>query len=181
MSLAVASRYANALADVALGSKGAIDPEAAVSQLRSLDALIHGSPDLKNIFLSPAVSSRDKGKVVWRLAESLGMNKLVRNFVHLVVRNRRANLLPQILSSFEKVLDERAGMAKVEVASALPLTDPARAGLESQLARYTGKRVRCNYSVDPSLIGGVVARIGSRVYDGSVRGQLEILRRRLSV
>ncbi|MDX1983173.1 MAG: ATP synthase F1 subunit delta [Bryobacteraceae bacterium] len=180
MSLAVASRYANALADVVIGSKGVLDPQAAVSQLRSLSTLIQGSAELKNIFLSPAVASRDKSSVVARIAATLEMSNLIRNFVQLVVRNRRANLLPQILTSFEKVLDERAGMAKVEISSAWQLNDTARAGLEAELARFTGKQVRCNYSVDPALIGGVVARIGSLVYDGSVRGQLEILRRRLS-
>lgn len=180
MSLAVATRYANALADVVLGSKGAIDPQATLAQLRALDSVIESSADLRNVLQSPAVASKAKGKVVGRLADSLGMDKLVRNFVHLVVRNRRGDLFPQICTAFEKQLDERSGVAQVDVQSAAQLNDSARAQLEAELARLTGRKVRCNYSVDPSLLGGIITRIGSLVYDGSVRGQLETLRRKLA-
>ncbi len=181
MSLAVATRYANALADVVLGSKGAIDPQSVVGQLRSLDSVIVSSSDLRNVLQSPAVSTAHKTKVVSRLADSLGMDQIVRNFVNLVVRNRRGGLLPQMRTAFEKILDERSGMVKVEVTSAAEMSGVAKAQLEAELARHTGRGVRCTYSTDPALLGGLVARIGSLVYDGSVRGQLETLRQKLSV
>lgn len=181
MSLAVATRYANALADVVLGSKGGVDPQTVVSQLRELDSVVQSSPDLRNVLQSPAVSTAHKTKVVSRLADQMGADKIVRNFVNLVVRNRRGGLLPQIRSAFEKILDERSGMVKVDLTSAADLSDGAKAQLEAELARHTGRSVRLTYSTDPALLGGVVARIGSLVYDGSVRGQLESLRQKLAV
>lgn len=181
MSLAVANRYANALADVVLGSKGAIDPQTVVAQLRQIESLVGSSPDLRNVLQSPAVSAAHKSKVITRLADSLGIDKVVRNFVNLVVRNRRGNLLGQMRGAFEEALDQRSGMAKVEVTSAAELSAASREQLEAELARHTGKKVRCHYSTDPALLGGLVARIGSLVYDGSVRGQLELLRQKLAV
>ena len=108
------------------------------------------------------------------------MDRMVRNFVTIVVRKRRANLFGQIRTAFEKVLDERTGVLEAKVASASPLSDASQQALEGQLSRLTGKKVRAIYSVDPELLGGVTARIGSTVYDGSVRGQLESLRRKLT-
>jgi F-type H+-transporting ATPase subunit delta len=85
-----------------------------------------------------------------------------------------------VLHSFEIIVDERLGFARAEVSSARELTEPQRTAIGSQLERMTGKRIRMQYAVDPSLIGGVVARIGSTVYDGSVRGQLDTLGRKLA-
>lgn len=180
MSLAIASHYANALADVVLGSKGAIQPQAVLEQLKELEATIQGSHDLRNVLASPAVPMSKKGTLISRICEQLGMDRLVRNFVYIVVRNRRSSLLAQIRTSFETALDERTGLVKAEVSSASSLSAEAQSALEAQLARMTGKRVRCQYHVDPTLLGGVVASIGSTVYDGSVRGQLEVLRRKLT-
>ncbi|MBL8232997.1 MAG: ATP synthase F1 subunit delta [Bryobacterales bacterium] len=180
MSLAIASHYANALADVVLNSKGAIQPQTVLEQLKALESTIQGSHDLRNVLSSPAVPMSKKGALVNRICEMLGMDRLVRNFVYIVVRNRRSALLALIRTSFESALDERTGLVKAEVSSAAPLSGDAQAALEAQLANMTGKRVRCHYSVDHALIGGVVASIGSKIYDGSVRGQLEALRRKLT-
>jgi F-type H+-transporting ATPase subunit delta len=180
MSLAVSTRYANALVDVVIGSKGAVQPEQVVDQLQALETAMQSSADLRNVLLSPAVTLAQKNKVMGKICEQLGMHRLVRNFVFLVVRNRRAHLFPQMRAAFERGLDARMGVVKADISSASELTDGARAGLEAQLARLTGKRVRAQYSVDPALLGGVVARIGSTIFDGSVRGQLYTLRRKLS-
>lgn len=180
MSLAVASRYANALADVVSRSQGQLPPETAWQQLRALDSLIHDSSDLRKILQSPSVSSGKKRKVVDRLAAALNIAPILRNFFAIIVRNGRSDLIPQIREAFEQALDERSGVVKVEIASAAELSDAARASLEAQLASLTGKRLRTRYSIDASLVGGLTARIGSRVYDGSVRGQLDILKRKLS-
>ncbi|HUQ91352.1 MAG TPA: ATP synthase F1 subunit delta [Bryobacteraceae bacterium] len=180
MSLAVATRYANALAGAVIDSKGSLEPAAAVEQLRSLENAIESSHELRNALISPAIEFTRKKAIAGRLCDIIGMNRLVRNFVFIVVRNRRAGLLPQIREAFERQMDERVGVVRAEVASAFELTPPSREGLEAQLSRFTGKRVRAHYTVDGSLVGGVVARIGSTVYDGSVRGRLETLRRKLS-
>jgi F-type H+-transporting ATPase subunit delta len=89
-------------------------------------------------------------------------------------------LLPAILADFELIVDERLGFARAEVSSPTELTEAQRGAINSELERLTGKRLRMRFAVDPALIGGVVARIGSTVYDGSVRGQLQTLGRRLS-
>lgn len=180
MSLAISSRYANALADVVLGSKGALQPQTVVEQLTALESVIASSGDLRNVLNSPAVTMTKKGAVISHICKSLGMDRLVQNFVYIVVRNRRGSLFPQIRVSFERALDDRTGLVKTDIASAAELSPSAQASLEAQLAKLTGKRVRCQYTVDPALLGGVIARIGSTVYDGSVRGQLESLRRKLT-
>lgn len=180
MSLAVATRYANALVDVVIKSQGALQPEVVVAQLRAIEQAVESSSDLRNVLLSPAIPLVKKNAIMGRLADQLGAHALVKNFLLIVVRNRRGNLFAQIRGAFERGMDARTGVVKAEVVSAAELNAPARASLEAQLARMTGKRVRCLYSTDQALVGGAIARIGSTVYDGSVRGQLETLRRKLS-
>ncbi len=180
MSVAIATRYANALVDAVLATKGAVEPRAVATQLGALADTIQGSADLRNVLLSPAIPTENQNAVMAKVAAATGMDRMVRNFVTIVVRNRRANLFGQIRTAFEKVLDERTGVLEAKVASAAPLSDASQQALEGQLSRLTGKKVRATYSVDPDLLGGVTARIGSTVYDGSVRGQLESLRRKLT-
>ena len=103
----------------------------------------------------------------------------VRNFVFVVIDHRRAHDFASIVDGFETLLDERLGFVAAEVRSATPLTEAQRATLEVQVSRLAGKKAKLKFSSDPALIGGVVAHVGSTVYDGSVRGQLEKLRTRL--
>jgi F-type H+-transporting ATPase subunit delta len=105
---------------------------------------------------------------------------VARNFLYVLIDHRRIAALDGVLHSFEIIVDERMGFARAEVSSAKDLSDAQRTALSAQLERMTGKRIRMRYAVDPSLIGGVVARIGSTVYDGSVRGQLDSLGRKLA-
>ena len=114
-----------------------------------------------------------------RIAGILGLAPIVRNFLFVLVDHRRMGSLAEIVHCFELVVDERLGFARAEVAAARELSEAQRAALNAELERLTGKRIRMRVSTDASLIGGVVARIGSTVYDGSVRGQLESLERRL--
>ncbi|MBC7925781.1 MAG: ATP synthase F1 subunit delta, partial [Bryobacteraceae bacterium] len=107
------------------------------------------------------------------------LSPLVRNFLFLLVDRRRTDLLNEIAPAFEAAVDERLGLVRAEVKSATPLSEPQQAELEGALSLVAGRRVRCDYQVDPALIGGVVARIGSTVYDGSVRSQLEAMRQTL--
>ncbi len=180
MSLAVASRYANALADVVLGSRSQATAGEAASQLRAFESVLASSSHLRGVLLSPAVPLKQKNGVIGRLSDRMGLHSYIRNFIYILVRNRRVGLFEQIRSSFEKALDERTGVIQTELASATELTGELRNSLEVQLGRITGRRVRCRYSVDADLLGGVVARIGSMVYDGSVRGQLDALRRKMA-
>jgi F-type H+-transporting ATPase subunit delta len=175
---AVATRYANALADVVTAG-GA--PLAGVPQeLRSFEEALQASTELQNALITPAVPASRKKAVVNRVADVLELSKISRNFLFVLVDKRRITSLSAILQSLELILDERMGFARAEVSSARELSEPQRAALSAELERLTGKRVRMQFSVDGALIGGVVARIGSTVYDGSVRGQLQTLERTLT-
>jgi F-type H+-transporting ATPase subunit delta len=177
---AVATRYANALADVVSSGTSPIRPEAALEELRAFESALKSSVELQNALISPAVPVGRKRAVVGRIGDMLNISRIVRNFLFVLVDHRRIATLTDILHSFELIMDERLGFARAEISSALELTEAQRTALSAQLAQLTGKRIRMRFAVDESLIGGAVARIGSTVYDGSVRGQLHTLERRLS-
>lgn len=179
MSLAVANRYARALADVLLKPGSGVTPREALDQLQAFERAVKDSPGLRQVLLSPAVTSRRKAALLGRLEREMGLSRPIRNFLCVVVEHRRAAMLGEIRGALERLLDERLGLVKVEVTCAREWTPARQKALEAQLARLAGKGVRPEYRVDAGILGGAVARIGSTVYDGSVRGQLESLRRRL--
>jgi F-type H+-transporting ATPase subunit delta len=176
---AVETRYAHALADVVNGASSTLNAQDAVTQLRSFEAALRSSPELHNALLTPAVPTSRKRAVVGRIADILQLSRIARNFLFVLVDHRRITSLTGILHSFELVVDERLGFARAEVSSAGELTEEQRSAVSRQLERVTGKRIRARYAVNGALIGGVMVRIGSTVYDGSVRGQLDALERRL--
>ena len=177
---AVATRYANALADVVTGSASPLHREAAVQELRAFETALASSAELHSALTSPAVPPSRKRAVVGSIANALGLSLISRNFLYVLIDHRRITSLTNVIHSFELIVDERLGFARAEVTSARELTESQRAGLNSELERLTGKRIRMRFAVDESLIGGLVARIGSTVYDGSMRGQLSSMGRRLS-
>lgn len=176
---AVATRYAKALADVTTTAAG-LRPEEALPQLRAFESALAASKELLNALTTPAVPVSRKRAVVGRLAGVLQLSPIARNFLFVLIDHRRIALLGAILHAFELIVDERLGFARAEVCSPRELTEVQRGAINAQLERITGKRIRTRFAVDQALIGGVVARIGSTVYDGSVRGQLQTLGRRLS-
>lgn len=176
MSLAIASRFARALADILTTPEAADD---AVAKLRAFDELQQSSPDLRNILVSPAVPARKKKAAVARFADTLGFTPVLKNFLFVLIDHRRTALLGEILASLVAQLDERRGVVRANVVSARPLDDAQLREVEAALGRATGKQVFGQYAVDEALIGGLVARVGSRVYDGSVRGRLQAMRSRL--
>ena len=177
---AVATRYANALADVVTATGAALRPQDAVAQLRAFDATLRSSLELQNALTTPAVPGSRKKAVVGRIADLQGLGRITRNFLFVLVDHRRIALLTEIIQVFERVVDERLGFGQAAVASAAALTEPERAQLTAEFERLAAKRLRMRFTVDPSLIGGAVAHLGSTVYDGSVRGQLALMERRLS-
>jgi F-type H+-transporting ATPase subunit delta len=170
-------QYANALADIVL-EQGAAEP--ASKQLTDFAAAYAESGELRNFMASPAVSREAKHAVIEKLVARLGASKIIRNFLFVVVDNRRTHQLPEILESFEEVLRQRQGVAEAEVSSAVALNDKQKAALLRNLEGVTGKRIQANYALDPTLLGGAVVRIGDTIYDGSVRNQLNRLRERLT-
>jgi F-type H+-transporting ATPase subunit delta len=142
---------------------------------------VKSSADLRSVLASPAISATRKRLVIKSIASALGASTVIRNFVLVLSDRRRAAALAEVLDAFEKALDARLGFVGAEVRSAFELTDRQREQLSAQLGKLAGAQVRMRFTVDPDLIGGVAARIGSTVYDGSVRGQLAELRERLAV
>jgi len=177
---AVAARYANALADVVTAPTAALSPQKAAAELRAFEATLEGSRELREALATPAVPASRKKAVVGRIADALGISRVPRNFLFVLIDHRRIGSLSSIIQQFEDVLDARLGFARADVTSAGQLNEQQRAALNTQLERLTGKKVRMHFGVDAALIGGAVARIGSTVYDGSVRGQLASLERKLT-
>jgi F-type H+-transporting ATPase subunit delta len=177
---ALAMRYARALADVVTAPGSKIDARAASAELGAFERLLAESADLKTALESPAVPPPRKRAVAGRLAKDLALSDVIRRFLFVLIDRRRTALLHEIGEAFESVMDERLGIARAEVLSARPLSAPQQQEIVAGLARLTGKQTRAQFGVQDDLIGGVMARIGSTVYDGSVRGQLEALRQRLA-
>ena len=179
MPQAIALRYAQALVDAVTAPNSGVEAREAASQLRTFESMVRSVPELRNVMLSPAVPTSRKRAVIGRFADTIPLARLVRNFLFVVVDRRRADILGDTADAFEAALDARLGFVRAEVTSASPLSERQQAELQQALSGVAGKNVRCEFKTDPSLIGGVVARIGSTVYDGSVRMQLDTLRQRL--
>jgi F-type H+-transporting ATPase subunit delta len=176
----VATRYAKALVDVVAAPGSQVDPSVALTQLRSIEAVFAGSTDLRNALLSPAVSPSRKRAVVSSILGPLALHKQVLNFLFVVIDHRRVHEFSSITEAFEALLDERLGYVRADVTTARDLTPDQTAILETEISRVAGKKAKLKFSTDPALVAGVVARIGSTVYDGSVRGQLDRLRTKLA-
>jgi F-type H+-transporting ATPase subunit delta len=176
---ALATRYANALADVVTAPGAALGPERALAELRTFETTIQSSPELASALETPAISGGRKKAVVGRIVEALELSPVTRNFLFVLIDRRRTRSLGEIVHAFETALDQRTGVVRAEIASAGDMNDHQRAALASQFERLTGKHMRMTFAVDQSLIGGVIAKVGSTVYDGSVRGSLESLEKRL--
>lgn len=179
-SSVIASRYANALVDVVTGRGSRLEPQQAVAELRAFAGALAASPELQGALISPAVPGARKRAVVGRIADILGTSQVIRNFLFVLIDHRRIPALEDIVETFELAVDERLGFSRAEIRSANEMPEAQRAALVAQLERLTGRRVRPRFAVDPELIGGAVARIGSTVYDGSVRARLDDLGRRLA-
>ena len=176
---AIVSRYAEALADVVTAPASATRGEQAVAELQEFASALE-SAELRNALISPSVPSSRKRAVVAKIADVLRLSRISRNFLFVLIDHRRIAELPHIIEALELILDERMGFARAEVAAARDLSEVQRQAINSRLEDLTGKRIRVRFTVDQALIGGLVARIGSTVYDGSLRGQLNTLGRRLS-
>jgi F-type H+-transporting ATPase subunit delta len=175
-----ATRYAKALVDVITAPGSGADPAHALNELRSINSMMEESGALRNILLSPAVSPSRKRAVMARLTAPMAITKQVRNFLFVVIDHRRIQEFSSIIEAFELLLDAQMGFVRADVSSARPLSDAQRAGLEAQLSRLAAKKAKLRFTTDPSLIAGVIARVGSLVYDGSVRGQMQRLRTKLA-
>lgn len=174
----VASTYARAFADVVLDER--LDAAQATGGLRSIAALFAESLDLRRVWENPAVPAEQKRNLLDAIAERDRILRPVRNLVAVLIDHRRLPFLPRIVEQLEKELDQRLGFAEAQISSARDLDASEKRALEGQIAKTTGKKVRASYGLDPSLLGGAVVRIGSTIYDGSVKGQLERIKEAIS-
>jgi F-type H+-transporting ATPase subunit delta len=180
MPSAAAIRYAQAMVDVMIAPGSGLQAEDVLERLRSFAQTVRAAADLRNVLASPAVRAAKKRAVAARIAEPLGIPRKALNFLYVLIDRKRILALDEILVAMEEEFDRRTGAVTAEVSSPLPLSESQRKTLETQLSLLSGRKARLKFVQDASLIGGLVAKVGSTVYDGSVKGQLAELRRRLA-
>jgi F-type H+-transporting ATPase subunit delta len=169
----VSRRYALALADVVTKSG---ETDTVRTELKIWEQLLVANPDLQNAFANPAITHPKKEKVLEELIARSKPSKTTSNFLRVLLRNGRLMELDDINTRFESVIEDRSGVVSADVTSARELGEAQKNELKASLERVTGRQVKLNYAVDPDLIGGVVTRVGSTVYDGSVKTQLQNLK-----
>jgi F-type H+-transporting ATPase subunit delta len=173
---ASAARYARALLDVAIAES---DPDRAEQELAACVDLVRQSPDLERTFGNPVVAAADKRAVVQQILDRLTPVTPVGKLIVLLASRGRLALLPDLLDVYRERLMGHRNVLLAEVTTAVPLSPERTAQLQQRLAAATGRVVTMTTKVDSSIIGGVVTRIGSTVFDGSVAMQLAKVRDRL--
>ena len=176
ISSTVARRYARAVFELA---DEAGNLEEIGGQLRGFADLVAGHAELDSVFANPAISPVAKRDIFEQMAPQLGLDKLCAETIRLLIRKGRIHYLAAIVAEYEEALRHRRGEVVAEVRSARPLPDDRLEELRGKLAEATGKKVEVRAETDAELLGGLVARIGDTIYDGSVENQLQRLRKRL--
>jgi F-type H+-transporting ATPase subunit delta len=174
--ITVARRYAEALADVAL-ARNQVDP--VEGELRAFAEIMTSHAELHDVFASPILSRGEKERVLKAILERMRPGKLTENLLNTLLRHDRLHHLDMVYEQFRRELNERRGTVVAEVKTAAPVSPSEQEMLSRKLQQMTGKQVQLRFETDPSLIGGVVTRIGSVVYDGSIRTQLQGIKERL--
>ena len=169
----VGARYAQALFDLAIDEKQAPVVEA---DLKSLQAMTAGSPDLRALLVSPKFSTDDKGKGLAAVAGAAGFSALTRKFLAFIVAQRRTAALPAITTSFAALSAAHRGVVSAEVVTALAMTPAQVKGVAAALRSALGKDPEITTRVDPSILGGIKVRVGSRLYDASLKSKLDSLK-----
>lgn len=172
----VARRYATALADVVTETN---ETTSVQSELKTWEQLIGGNVDLQTAFGNPAISLINKEKVLNNLIEKTKPTKTTANFLRVLLRNNRLTEIREINEKLTSVLEERSGAISAKITSARALSEAEKTEMQTNLSKLTGKNISLNFETDETLIGGVVTRIGSTVYDGSIRTQLEELKHQM--
>ena len=168
----LAGRYASALFDLARDER---QIDAVSRSLSGLRGALAESTDLKALVASPLVNRANAAKALAAITPSLGLDPLTANFVGVVARNGRLRQLPDVIRIFEMLAAEHRGETTAEVTSARPLADDQVAALKLQLGARVGRDIRIDARVDPSILGGIVVRLGSQMIDASIRTKLNTL------
>jgi F-type H+-transporting ATPase subunit delta len=176
MPMVVANRYARALADVVAASG---DYRKVLEELQDFERAYRESPELKEVFASPAVALPQKMKVLEAIGQKLGESPVTLNFLRVLLANYRMPLLEEAVQAYRKIANDRLGVVQVTISSASDLSEAERENVAGRFRELTGKQVELEFRLESELLGGILAQIGSTVYDGSVRGNLARMREQL--
>ena len=174
---AFVARYARAFADVVTAEK--LDTAALDRQMDDFLATWEASAELRALFANPAVAATQKVAILDKLNAKLGLQKQLRNLLAVLIKNDRIGAVREVAEAYRAETQERQGIRQVEIITARELNEKDRAGLVAGVGKLAGARVQASFKLDESILGGTVVRIGSTVYDGSLRGRLERLKEAL--
>ena len=177
MAAAFASRYARAFADVVASAR--LDAAALDRQFQDFLATWDGSGELREFFINPAVPATQKVAILDKLNAKMGLQKELRNLLAVLINNDRIGEVHEVATAWRAEMQERLGIRQAEIVTARELNRQERAELIAGVGKLAGSRIEPTFKLDESIIGGTVVRIGSTVYDGSVRGRLERLKEEL--
>ena len=175
---AFVARYARAFADVVTQEK--LDTAALDRQMEDFLLTWDASAELRDLFVNPAVAALQKVAVLDKMNAKLGLRKELRNLLALLINNDRIGEVGEVIAAWRVEMRERQGVRSVEIATARELSEQDRAELVAGVGKLAGAQIQATFKLDSSILGGTVVRIGSTVYDGSVRGRLERLKEVLS-
>jgi F-type H+-transporting ATPase subunit delta len=175
MSVA-ASRYAKALLDVLYPSRA----DSGLDQLKKFLSVLTTEQSARQVLENPTLSAQNRKELLGKIGDALALDTPIRNFLGLLIDRNRLGFLEEIAATYERLLDEKLGVVKARVTTAFELDPNQREQVSARLHALTGKIVRMETSVDPSLIGGLVAQVGSTIYDGSIRQQLQTFKNSLT-
>lgn len=167
------ARYAQALFDLASdeGKIGAVEAD-----LKSIKAMRAESADLRTLIGSPTFSAEDKGKGLLAIADKAAFDGLTKKFLGLLAANNRISALPAVISAFEALSAKARGVVAATVTTAVPLTDAQASGVAAALRQALGKDPEITTAVDPSILGGLKVKVGSRLFDASLKSRLDSLK-----
>lgn len=168
----VARRYASALADVVIERR---EEREVQSEIQSWASMIADNPQLKEVFANPTIIYDHKVALLEELLTRTRVRETTASFLRVLLRNQRLAQLPEIADRFSQVLDDRGGVVAAEITTARPIPEELKKALHDTLASATGRTVRLTFATDEAIIGGLVARIGSTIFDSSVESNLERL------
>ena len=172
------SIYARALAEVVIDRK--LDANGVAGDLQSVSAALKDSSELRRVWDSPSVLAPQKLKLLDAIAARTGLSREIRNFVAVLISNRRIHVFDDIAKESMAQINDRLGIADAEIVSSRDLAAEERRKLETEVAKVTGKTLRVSYSIDPKVLGGAMVKVGSTIYDGSIRGQLHRIKEQLT-
>jgi F-type H+-transporting ATPase subunit delta len=174
MSVA-ANRYATALIDALYPEKA----EAGLQQLQQFATLLIEEPDSRRFLENPAMAGERRKRLLKEIAGAFAFDRRVANFINILADRNRLPILEEIITEYQRLMDKRLGVVRARVTTARSMDQAQQQEVARKLEQITGKQVRMEVATDPSLIGGVVAQVGSTIYDGSVRHQLQAFKTRL--